>query len=160
VSVTVGDGLTDLGQYAFAYSPNLTSVYFEGNAPTNDSTVFVSDDNVTVYYLPGAIGWDSFYAEDRPAVLWNPLIETEEEALACITINLDSTLLALPKSPSRWKRVPIWQTLLGFRSCLFRSPMVCFISATLSGQTIEAVITVLVRHDFQGVGATIRFGNR
>jgi hypothetical protein len=32
------------------------------------------DTNATVYYLPGTSGWSSTFA-DRPAVLWNPLIQ-------------------------------------------------------------------------------------
>jgi hypothetical protein len=49
---------------------NLTSLYFLGNAPTTYFP-FNLDANLTVYYLPGTVGWTSSLA-GRPAVLWNP----------------------------------------------------------------------------------------
>jgi hypothetical protein len=72
------DGLmvTSIAAEAFSGS-SLTSVYFEGHAPAADSSVFVSDDNVTAYYLPGATGWGEFSANTGlPALLWNPVIQT------------------------------------------------------------------------------------
>jgi hypothetical protein len=60
--ITVGNGVTSILDYAFAYCPSLTIVYFEGNAPTADSTVFHEDNNATVYYLTGATGWGSTFA--------------------------------------------------------------------------------------------------
>jgi hypothetical protein len=60
----------------------LASVYFKGNAPAANSTVFSSSsgngyDNATVYYLPGTTGWSNFSANTGlAAVLWNPLIQT------------------------------------------------------------------------------------
>jgi hypothetical protein len=72
-SVTIPSSVTNIGDYAFAYC-GLTSIYFVGNAPTADSTVFSSDPS-TVYYLPGTTGWSSFDA-GLGAVLWNPLIKT------------------------------------------------------------------------------------
>jgi uncharacterized repeat protein (TIGR03803 family) len=59
-SVTIPASVTSIGQYAFANS-GLTSLYFEGNAPTADSTVFNGDTNTTVYYLPGTTGWGTFF---------------------------------------------------------------------------------------------------
>jgi hypothetical protein len=50
-------------------------VYFKGNAPSAGSTVFNSDNNTTVYYLSGTTGWSSIFA-GRPAVLWNPQVQT------------------------------------------------------------------------------------
>jgi hypothetical protein len=41
------------------------------------SSVFISDANATVYYLPGTTGWSNFSATaGPPIVLWNPLIQT------------------------------------------------------------------------------------
>jgi hypothetical protein len=57
----------------------LTGVYFTGNAPTADSTVFNGGDPVTVYYLPGATGWSAFSGSTGlTPVLWNPLIQTAD----------------------------------------------------------------------------------
>ena len=52
----------------------LTGVYFQGNTPTADSSVFLSTITTTVYYLPGTTGWSNTFA-GLPAVLWNPLIQ-------------------------------------------------------------------------------------
>jgi hypothetical protein len=75
-SVTIPDGVTNIGDYAFDYCTSLNSIYFTGNAPTADSTVFESD-LATVYYLPGTTGWSNPFA-GLPALLWNPLIQTSD----------------------------------------------------------------------------------
>jgi hypothetical protein len=75
ISVTIPNSITNIGVYAFAYCSSLTKVYFAGNAPTTDPTAFSSDNNATIYYLPGTMGWMSPFAS-RPAVLWNPMIQT------------------------------------------------------------------------------------
>jgi len=59
---------------AFANCGSLTSVYFEGNAPAIDLSVFSGDNYLTFYYLPGTIGWEPLIA-NRPAVMWNPRLE-------------------------------------------------------------------------------------
>jgi hypothetical protein len=75
-SVTIPGSVTNIGVYAFS-DVNLASVFFTGNAPTVDSTSFYNGfiDITTIYYLPGTIGWKSFFA-GRPAVQWNPTIQT------------------------------------------------------------------------------------
>jgi len=70
-SVTIGNGLANIPGSAFAYCPNLTAVYFQANAPALEFLVFASDDNATVYYLPGTSGWSATFG-DRPAVMLNP----------------------------------------------------------------------------------------
>jgi hypothetical protein len=74
-NATIGNGVTNIGESAFAYCRSLTSVYFRGNAPAASSAAFAFDENATVYYLPGTTGWSNSFA-GRPAVLWNPLIQT------------------------------------------------------------------------------------
>ena len=56
-SVTIPSSVTNIGDYAFASCPNLISVFFQGNPPIADSTVFTGDTNATAYYLPAATGW-------------------------------------------------------------------------------------------------------
>ena len=73
-SVTIPASVTNIGDYAFAFSDNLTSAYFLGNAPPDDGTVFDTDP-ATVYYLPGTTGWGSTFGS-VPAVLWNPVIQS------------------------------------------------------------------------------------
>ena len=65
-----GKSVTNIGGYAFAGCLSLTSVYFQGNAPSVGwievfnwlvgYTSGVADwetDPATVYYLPGTTGW-------------------------------------------------------------------------------------------------------
>lgn len=59
-NITLPGNLCDIGQYAFYNCSNLASVYFNGNVPGGDNTVFASD-NATAYYMPGASGWGSSF---------------------------------------------------------------------------------------------------
>ncbi len=61
-SITIGSGVANIEDYAFQFCPALTSLFFQGNAPTADSTIFDSDNvtNITVYTAPGTTGWDNF----------------------------------------------------------------------------------------------------
>ena len=90
---TIGNEVTSIGNYAFALDANLTSigaylfydcasvakVHFSGNAPVADPSVFSAYpyyDPVTVYYLPGTLGWSDTFA-GRPTAQWSlpqPLI--------------------------------------------------------------------------------------
>jgi hypothetical protein len=60
----------------FQYCTSLTSLYFQGNAPSVGSTVFNYDNNVTVYYLPGTTNWSPTFA-GSPTVLWNPQAQSD-----------------------------------------------------------------------------------
>jgi PKD repeat protein len=62
ISYAIPNGVTNIGDYAFFDSYSLTGLYFQGNAPTADLTVFAGDINATVYYLPGTTGWGSTFA--------------------------------------------------------------------------------------------------
>jgi hypothetical protein len=75
-NLTIGSGVTNFGEYAFGVCAELSAVYFKGNAPGIDATVF-SGDTFAAYYLPGATGWADFSTNTGiPAVLWNPMIQT------------------------------------------------------------------------------------
>jgi hypothetical protein len=81
-NVTVGSGLAYLGGGAFVFCPNLTGVYFRGNAPALDGSMFGQrifdySDSVIVYYLGGTTGWVSTYA-GRPTMLWNAAVATHD----------------------------------------------------------------------------------
>jgi hypothetical protein len=68
--VTIGNSVTNVGGSAFWGCKSLTGVCFEGNAPSlNGASVFSSDSNATVYYLPGTSGWGTSYGF-RPTALW------------------------------------------------------------------------------------------
>jgi len=77
-SITIPASVTTIGENAFYACNNFGSVYFLGNAPTADASVFVDDDSVPlyVYYLPGTTGWSSTFALRPTALLLlpNPLI--------------------------------------------------------------------------------------
>ena len=84
IRVSVGNGVTNIGSYAFENCPNLISVFFLGNPPAADSSVFLHDDNVTSYYLPTASGWTDFFAT-YPAVLLNPQMQTGDASFGVRT---------------------------------------------------------------------------
>ncbi|MGP8200734.1 MAG: leucine-rich repeat protein [Limisphaerales bacterium] len=64
-SIIIPASVTSIQEYAFYECSNLFSVYFQGNAPSPDTTVFVNDNSTTVYYLPGNTGFGSSY-DNRP----------------------------------------------------------------------------------------------
>ncbi len=73
-NLTISASVRNIGAYAFAYCSGLNGVYFESDAPGHDdSSVFYSADNVTVYYLLGTSGWGATFG-GRPTALWTPTI--------------------------------------------------------------------------------------
>jgi hypothetical protein len=70
-SVTLPRNVTALGYGAFDDCPSLTAVFFMGDAIPGGFYAFYSGVNATLYYLPGALGWDQWFF-GPPAVLWNP----------------------------------------------------------------------------------------
>jgi hypothetical protein len=74
-NITIGSGVTVIGDYALADDQNLMSVYFSGNATTNVGPNVFLNDNASVYYLQGTLGWDSTFVS-VPALLWNPQAQT------------------------------------------------------------------------------------
>ena len=70
-NVTIGSGVVSIGPSAFRYCSNLTGIYFRGNAPSNgwDSSIFSTDTNAIVHYLPGATGYGGTVA-GLPSVVW------------------------------------------------------------------------------------------
>jgi hypothetical protein len=73
---TIPGSVTTIEPWAFDYCTSLQGVFFKGNALANiGSDVFFGDNTATVYYLPGTTGWGATFA-GRPAVLWNPLMQT------------------------------------------------------------------------------------
>jgi len=58
-NVTISAGVNSVGDSAFEGCSGLSGVYFKGNAPSLGWDVFFGDYNATVYFLPGATGWES-----------------------------------------------------------------------------------------------------
>jgi BspA type Leucine rich repeat region (6 copies) len=74
-SVTLPASVTNLDFYDFSYCPNLAGVYFEGDEPETNYSVFYGD-NPTIYYLPGRAGWDSPFA-GMSNVPWLPQMQMD-----------------------------------------------------------------------------------
>jgi hypothetical protein len=81
-SVTIPASVTSLGDGAFGDCSRLTNVFFVGDAPSADATVF-EDDPGTVFHIPGTTGWtDSFGG--LPTSQWTltgPLIRSSSAAM-------------------------------------------------------------------------------
>jgi hypothetical protein len=84
-SVTIGSSVTSIGDDAFWACVNLTSVYFQGNAPSLGAGVFARPgefpwaiyDPATVYYLPGTTGWGMTFG-GLPTAIWQPQIQPSD----------------------------------------------------------------------------------
>ena len=72
-SVRISASLTNIGSGAFLGCTKLSAIFFQGDAPNLGASAFAT--NQTIYYLPGSLNWTSSFG-GRPAVLWNPLINT------------------------------------------------------------------------------------
>jgi hypothetical protein len=77
LSVTMPAKLTSIGTFAFANCTNLSTLYFEGDAPLVSDSIFFGDASPTIYYSSGTSGWQSTFA-GAPAVLWNPTAQSLE----------------------------------------------------------------------------------
>ena len=92
-SVTIPTSVTHIEDLAFQGCTSLTAVYFQGNAPSADSTVFDYDYNATVYFLPGPAGWGSVtWFGGIPAVLWNPQVQTSGASFGVRTNHFGFTI--------------------------------------------------------------------
>lgn len=77
-NITIPKCVSSIGDSAFAGCTTLVGVFFSGNAPSSvGSFVFDGGTNLTVYYLPGTVGWEDFSANSGlPIVPWLPAMET------------------------------------------------------------------------------------
>ena len=73
-SVTIPNRVIGIGEYAFEDCTKLKWVYFQGNAPGADITVFLGD-SATVCYMPGTMGWSTTFGGCWTK-LWNPQAQT------------------------------------------------------------------------------------
>jgi hypothetical protein len=114
-NVTIPAAIGSVGQDAFYDCTNLQGLFFKGNAPALiGADVFVYDTNAIVYYLPGATGWGTTFA-GRPAVLWNPLMQSSSVGPSGFGFNITGTadipiVVEAATSPANATWVPL-QTL-------------------------------------------------
>jgi hypothetical protein len=78
-NVTVPNTVSQIGYGAFEFCLQLTGVYFQGNAPGLASSVFGAfqqpPDPAIIYYLPGAVGWDTMFG-GLPTQFWQPQVQS------------------------------------------------------------------------------------
>jgi hypothetical protein len=96
-NITVPASITSLGGYALGFCSQLQGVYFRGNAPGADSTLF-SGDTATVYYLSATTGWSSLF-EGLPAVLWNPAIPMNNASIGVTNNTFGFHIVGTPSIP-------------------------------------------------------------
>jgi len=75
--ITIPSSVSRIGNNTFAGCTNLKGIFFAGNVPGFVGLgIFNSTPSVTVYYLPGTVGWGATFA-GRPTAPWllpNPTI--------------------------------------------------------------------------------------
>lgn len=49
ISITISNSITSIGDYTFYQCPSLNSIYFLGNVPTLNVSMFIGDSGVTIY---------------------------------------------------------------------------------------------------------------
>ncbi len=88
-SATIPSSVTSIGDEAFRACTSLTNVFFQGNAPSADSSVFKYDNNPIVYYLPCTTGWADF---------------TANTGFQTVALNVSNPTLAItsPVNGQRW----------------------------------------------------------
>jgi len=96
-SITLGPSVTTIEGYAFMGCSGLTELFFQGNAPSIPPCCF-GVGTATVYYLPGAAGWDSPF-HGLPTVLWNPQIQVGTSSFGLQADGLGLNITGTPNIP-------------------------------------------------------------
>jgi hypothetical protein len=125
--LTIPRSVTNLGYAAFENCTNLAGVYFQGSAPSADGATFNNDLQATVYYLPGAMNWNSTFG-GRPAVLWNPQFQTSDASFGmrnnqfCFKITGTADIPVVLEACTNLLN-PVWQPL---QSCTLTNGALIF----------------------------------
>lgn len=141
-SVTIPASVVSLGSYAFYSHPwdgnGLTAVYFKGNAPSEDCTVFEGNNYLTIYYLPGTTGWGSTY-DCVPTALWNPSIQTTSTSFGVQTNGFFFSIVGRTNIPivvegcTNLSSTTVWVPL---RSCTLTNGSIMFEDSAWSNHPI------------------------
>jgi hypothetical protein len=127
-SITIPRSVTFLATDVFEACRNLTTVYFEGNAPTPEP--WWLSDNSTALYLPGTTGWKSTFA-GRPTAAWklpHPMIlplapqpglgaAAQEFGFVISWATNAAVVVEAAESPTSSHWVPISKHSLRYSSC-------------------------------------------
>jgi hypothetical protein len=102
-SVTIPNSVTSIEDRAFRGCFGLTSVYFQGNAPTAGPSAF-ADTYPTIYYYAGKTGWGSTYAE-RPTVQVEKSISSQPVSVTVLQgTNASFTVTASGATSYQWQK--------------------------------------------------------
>lgn len=94
------------------------TAYFRGNNEFNQfQSTFDWSPNVTIYYLPGTIGWGSTLG-GHPALLWNPLLQVNDADFGVATDRFGINITGTTNIPIVLEACtdlanPIWEPLMG-----------------------------------------------
>jgi hypothetical protein len=130
-SVMIPNSVTNIESEAFFYCTGLTNVYFKGNAPFVGSSLFLDPISPTVYYyLPGTTGWGTTFG-GRPAVLWNPLIQTGDANFGHHSLGFRLPITGTPNIPIVIEAAndPTGSTWTPLQSCTLTNGLIYFSDA-------------------------------
>lgn len=97
-SITIPNGVTNIGDAAFSYCNSLKGIYFKGDTPAVGSDAFKYASAAVVYYLPDATGWAATFG-GRPTALWNPVIQATTPAADVQSNPFALTIAGTPNIP-------------------------------------------------------------
>jgi hypothetical protein len=100
-NITIPSSVTNIDGYAFyttASSPELSGIFFQGNAPSVGGYAFYGEDNATAYFLPGTTNWGSNFG-GLPTLLWNPQAQTGDGGFGVQTNGFGFNITGTPNIP-------------------------------------------------------------
>jgi hypothetical protein len=93
-NVTIPKSVSSIGNYAFC-GGGVLSIFFLGNPPVIDGGLCA-----TLYYLPGATGWDEFLVTNNySGKLWNPQPQTSDGSFGVISNRFGFNITGTPDIP-------------------------------------------------------------
>jgi hypothetical protein len=97
-SLTIPSSVGIIGGLTFDSCSKLAGVYFQGHSPILGGSDLFGESIATVYYLPGTTNWGTTYS-GRPAVLWNPEVQTGDPSFGVRTNQFGFRIIGTPNIP-------------------------------------------------------------